>query len=1144
MKRLCLLFSFAIAACAQTAQITGRIIDMSEAAVPDVQVVVTSASTGAVSKTVSNTSGVYTVPLLPIGTYAVTIQKAGFRPMRREGVTLAVDQVARLDFTLEIGQMTQSVEVTAAAPMLEQSTSSLGQVVDSSKILSIPLNGRSAFRLVQLTPGVLASPGANGQFGDMPVNTTWDSNFAINGGRSQSNEVQIDGVPSTAGFFNQITTIPSVEATQEFKVQSNNLSAEWGRSGGGALNVSTRSGTNEFHGSVFEFLRNSAFDANEFFNNRAGRAKPPFRMNQFGGSAGGRLIRNKTFFFGDYQGSRWRRGDVFFTTVPTALERNGDFTRTLNNRGQQVAIYDPLTSRADPARPGQFIRTPFAGNVIPTGRINGIAKKTLDYYPVSNTAGDASTNFNNFASNAARAVDQNSIGIRLDHTVNDRYRLFGRFARNVTDLTQPDYYSNVASPDPGAVGRTPFRQHTFAFDNTVTLTPTQVLDVRYGFARWYQLRLTRSYGFDQRSLGFPDKLVSQFQIPVFPTFNVEQYGNLSGQSYLNNGNDTHSILPSVTWVKGKQTIKYGGDLRLRRINYFSVAGAGGNYTFNRTYTRGPDPNTFNDTSGNAVASMLLGYPASASVNTEAGQSLQNYYMSGYVQNDIRLTAKVTLNLGVRYETESPYTERRNQLVWFDSSLKSPVANAQYPDLKGGLRFAGTDGSSRYVYGWDKNNIAPRAGIAYSATSRTVIRVGAGLFYAPLEISNNAVGFTPNMGYSASTPFVASLDSMTPLNTLADPFGTGIVQPTRNTLGSRTYLGQGITAWDPNAITPTVWQWNFNVQQQVARDLTVDVAYAGSRGIHLTRAREQNALDPKYLSLNTALQAPLVSNPFFGSISTGALAQRTIAPRQLLLPYPQYTGVNFINSTSANSNYHSIQLKVEKRFANDMSFLLAFTGAKLIADANNQLAAIGPANSAGPQNWYNLKAEKAVSEMDVSRNLTFSYVAGLPFGTGKHFLNKVHGPVGRIVSGWQVNGIVVYRSGLPLNVTAPITGGGNRPNSTGRSARIDGDRSRSEQIRMWFETTAFLLPPSYTLGNVGRTLPDVRSPNLINVDFSLIKNTKLWERTSLQFRAEAFNALNRPNFWVPATGMGNNQFGQINSTTGLPRVLQVALKLMF
>jgi hypothetical protein len=1144
MKRFVLLFSFALAALAQTAQITGRITDTTDAVVPDVQVVVTNVSTGAVSKTASNTAGVYTVPLLPIGTYTVTVQKAGFRPMRREGVTLAVDQVSRLDFGLEVGQMTQSVDVIAEAPVLEQSTSSLGQVVDSSKILSIPLNGRSAFRLVQLTPGVLASPGANGQFGDMPVNTTWDSNFAINGGRSQSNEVQIDGVPSTAGFFNQITTVPSVEATEEFKVQSNNLSAEWGRSGGGALNVSTRAGTNAFHGSLFEFLRNSAFDANEFFNNRAGSPIPPFRMNQFGGSAGGRIIRNKTFFFADYQGSRWRRGAVFFTSVPTDLERGGDFTQTRNNKGQTVVIYDPQTSSPDPARPGQYIRTPFVGNAIPSTRINPIAKKLLSFYPEPNTVGDPYTHFNNFLSNASRAVDQNEISFRVDHNVNSRYRLFARFARNVTDLTQPDYFANVASPDPGAVGRTPFRNHTFAFDNTVTLSPTQILDIRYGFARWYQLRLTRSYGFDQKEVGMPANLVGQFQLPVFPSLSVEQYSSLGGQSYLNNGNDTHSLLPSVTWIKGKQTIKYGGDFRLRRINYFSVAGAGGTYAFNRTYTRGADPNVFNDTSGSAIASLLLGDPASGSVNTESGQSLQDYYLSGYIQNDIRLTAKLTVNLGLRYETETPYTERRNQLVWFDTSAASPVANAQFPNLRGALRFAGQNGGSRHVYDWDRNNFAPRVGLAYSFGSRTVLRAGAGLFYAPLEISNNAVGFTPNLGYSASTPFVASLDSMTPLNTLANPFPNGLIQPTRNALGAATYLGQGISVWDPHPITPTVWQWNFDIQEQVARDLTVDIAYAGSRGIHLTRAREFDGLYPDFLSLNTKLQSPLVANPFYGAITTGALAQKTIAPRQLLLPYPQYTSVNFINNTSANSSYHSLQVKVEKRFAHDMSFLLAFTGAKLLSDANNQLAPIGPANSAAPQNWYDLKSEKAVSEMDVSRNLTFSYVAGLPFGTGKHFLKSVKGPIAKVVSGWQINGVFSYRSGLPLNIAAPITGGGNRPNSTGKSARIDGDRTHAEELTQWFDTSAFLLPPSYSMGNVGRTLPDVRSPNLINVDFSLIKNTKVWEHASLQFRAEAFNALNRPNFWLPVTSMGSGQFGQINSTTGLPRVMQLALKLLF
>ena len=426
MSKLLILFLLALAAFSQTAQITGRVTDASEAVVPGVDITVTNAATSVAIKTVTNASGIFAIPLLPIGTYRVEVQKAGFRPVTRDGVTLAVDQVARLDFVLQVGQMTQAVEVTAAAPILQQDSSALGQVVDTSKIANIPLNGRSPFRLVQLTPGVLSTPAANGQFGDLAVNTTWDSNFSINGGRFQSNEVQIDGVPSTAGFFNQITTIPTVEATQEFKVQSNGLSAEWGRSGGGVVNVSTRGGTNEFHGALFEFLRNSKFDANEFFNKRSGRPIPPFRMNQFGGSVGGPVRPNKTFFFADYQGSRWRRGDVFFATLPTALERAGDFSRTLNNRGEMVAVYDPLTTKADPARAGQYIRTPFAGNVIPANRIEPISRKLIEYFPQPNTAGDQFTGFNNFVSNASRKVDQNQFSGRLDHNFSERHRIFGR----------------------------------------------------------------------------------------------------------------------------------------------------------------------------------------------------------------------------------------------------------------------------------------------------------------------------------------------------------------------------------------------------------------------------------------------------------------------------------------------------------------------------------------------------------------------------------------------------------------------------------------------------------------------------------------------------------------------------------------------
>ena len=1140
--------------CAQgtSAQIVGRIVDPSGGAVPAADVKVTNIDTGIVRAVQSAESGAYVFPLLSPGNYRLTVVKDGFRPVSRTGITLVVDQVARIDVDLELGAMAQEIQVSTAAPLLEQETSALGQIVDSSKIQSMPLNGRSSFRLVQLTPGIIAGPSASGQFGDITVNTNQDTNFSINGGRQMSNEIHIDGVPSTTGQFNTITTIPSIEATQEFKVQSNNLSAEWGRFNGGVVNVSTKSGTNEIHGALYEYLRNDVFDANEFFNKNAGRPTPAFRMNQFGGAIGGPLSlgklysgKNRTFFFADYQGTRWRRGDTLRTAVPNSLQRNGDFSKTLNQAGQLVVVYDPTSTVANPAVAGQSIRTPFAGNILPANRLDPIARKLIDYYPQPNAPGDRFTDFNNYANNAGRSIDQNQLSGRIDHTVSSKYRVFGRVAHNRTILTQPDSYGNVATPDPGAVGTTPFRQTTVALDNAFTLSPTTILNLKYGLARWYQFRETRSYGFDLRTLGYPDSIVRQFQIPVFPAVNIEQYSPLGGQSYFNSGNDTHSLIGSLTKIVGKHTLKIGGESRLRRINFILIGGGSGTYTFNRAFTRGPNPLTFYDNSGQGVASFLLGTAASGSAPIISGMSLQNFYSGAYIQDDIRLTNNFTVNVGLRYETESPFTERYNSINYFDRDLPSPAKNSQFPDLRGGLVFASPD--ARNVWQPDRLNFAPRLGFAWSVAPKTVLRWGAGIFFSPAETSNVATAFASNSGYSASTPFTGTVDGgLTPYRLLSNPFPDGLLQPTRNSLGASTFLGQGLNVWDSRQVMPETYQWNFDIQRELPGQILIDVAYAGSRGVHLAfRNRQMNELDPQYLSLGTALNQ-LVTNPFYGTINVGAFAQKTITRRQTLLPYPQYTGVNVINMTSANSNYHSIQMKVDKRFSNGFGVLLAYTVGKLITDANNMFSGVGGAsnNSTGTQNWYDLRAERGLSEMDVSQNVVVSFVAELPFGPGKALLGSSKGLVAAIVGGWQLNGISSYRSGYPLSIAATIPGGGNRPNSTGRSAAITESRTRGEQLARWFDTSAFLQPASFTLGNVGRTLADVRGPSIINQDLSLIKNTKLSEKVKLQLRFEYFNVFNRPQFGLPNTALGSGTFGRVDSTVLLPRVGQVAAKINF
>lgn len=1142
----------ALSAYSQSAsgQITGQIQDASGALIPEARVEATNLANGFNRVATTSDAGVFTLPFLPPGAYRVTVAKTGFKASTVASVEIQVDQVARLDFTLEVGTAAESITVEAAAPVLDQATSALGQVIDNAKISNMPLNGRSSFRLVQLTPGVLSAPSANGQFGDIPVNTMDDSIFSINGGRNKSNEVMIDGAPSTTGFVNVITAIPSIDSTQEFKVQSSNLSAEWGRFSGGVVNVSTRSGTNGIHGTVFEFLRNSAMDANEFFNKRAGGGKPPFRMNQYGFAVGGpvwlgRLYdgRNKTFFFADFQGTRYRRGDTFLATVPTALQRSGDFSQTFTPAGALITIFDPSTTVTEG---GRSVRTPFPGNVIPANRQDSIARNLLSFYPAPNTPGNPITQTNNYFSNAPRSIDQANYSFRGDQNIGSSHRLFGRFAAMRSTIGQPDVFGNVASSGVGANGRLSLNNANGALDSTSTLNPSAIVNVRYGFARFYWGRPTRSFGFDQTQLGYPAASVGQYQVPVFPIVNVDGFASLGGSSVLFTGQDSHSLLSSLTRIMGSHTLKAGFDGRLRRMNRTSVTAGGGRFNFNRAFTQGPDPNVAALNAGNGLASMLLGNAATGDANIGVGISLQNFYFAGYLQDDFRVNSRLTLNFGLRYETETAPTERYNQLNSFSFDLPSPVKNAQFPNLTGGYEFASPD--ARTTYSRDANNFAPRLGFAWTLNRRTVVRGGGGIFYAPLEISDSDTGYSPSDGYSSSTPYVASLDGgLTPFNSIRNPFPGGLVQPTANSLGARTFLGQGTTSWMRSPVTPVTLQWNFDLQHELPGAVVLDMAYSGSRGTHLTQNREWNALDPQYLSLGTGLQTQ-VDNPFFGQINTGVLAQPRVTRRQLLLPFPQFTGVMVINDTSGNSIYHALNVKVEKRYSAGISLLASYTWAKLISDVRNGLATLDNNQNAGlrpaVQNWYDLRSERAVSELDVNQNLTLSYVVELPFGKGKRFASNSAGIVGRLIGGWQLSGITVLRGGFPLNFSAPITGGGNRPNSTGVSAHIDDHGSRGDAINRWFDTAQFLLPQPFTFGNVGRALSDVRGPALINQDLALAKSTRITERVALQFRFESFNLLNRPHLWMPNTALNNVMFGQINTTTGLPRVNQAALKVIF
>ena len=1143
MKVLSLLLVLGTSLFAQTrtAQVSGFITDASGGAVPQASINVSNTETGAKHQAKSSDAGEYTVPLLDPGSYEISVEHSGFRTVQRSGIVLHVGDSVKLDFSLQIGDVSQTVSVTADAPLLSTTDAALGQVINNTEVTSLPLNGRSSFRLVELAPGFLGAPAAQGQFQDIPVNTTWDANFSINGGQGYSNEIMIDGAPSTTGFFNQISTMPSVDALVEFKVQASAMSAEFGRFGGGLLNVTTKSGTNNVHGSLFEFLRNSALGANDFFNNLAGNPRVPFRMNQFGGSVGGPLEipklyngKNRTFYFFNYEGTRWRRGANFSTTVPTAAERNGDFSHDVTNSGALVVIYDPLSSTT--------ARTAFPGNVIPANRINAISKALAAYYPLPNTAGQGLAGTSNYVSNAGSGVDKDQINFRIDQQLTANQKIFGRVSSDVTDLCQPNTYGNVASPAGSSVGCTTWKNRSATLEHDATLSPNLLLTIRYGFARWYQIRAGRSYGFDQTTLGFPASLIRNEQIPGFPTINVNGYGGLGnqGNNYLSNGNDTHSLLPALTIVHGRQVIKIGADMRMARINFFNPSSPGGVYAFTQAFTQGPNPLQGSTTAGDSFASLLLGFPNSGSVTVDPGVSLQNFYFSGYFQDDIKVTTKLTVNAGLRYETESPYTERHNRLVGFDTHIPSPVRNAAFPNLEGALRFA--DANNRYVYDWPMANFGPRLGLAYQAGKSTTVRAGAGLFYAPLQISNNAVGFAPTNGYSQSTPLVASNNGgITPAATLSNPFPSGIIAPSGSALGAATYLGQGITVWDSHPQTPRSVQWNFSLQQQLRNSILLEAAYVGNRGTHLAGERELNTLPSQDMSLGSSL-LQLVPNPFYTQINVGNLANPTITRSQLLRPFPQFTGLDILNATAGNSSYHSLQVKAEKRMSKGLQVLVSYTFAKLITDVPWAASGIGGNNGSGAfEDWNNLHNERSLSAQDVSQALAISYTYALP----GHF----KGPAQWVIGGWEVNGITRLQTGTPLGLTTSTNstnslGGGSRPNTNGQDPNLPDNRAEASKISQWFNTAAFTIPPTFTFGNVSRTLPATRAPGLTNFDFSAFKNFKIRERATLQFRAEFFNLFNHPQFSPPAISLGDKQFGTISSTAVLPRVGQMALKLTF
>lgn len=1122
--------SLMIAAVAAAQSFTGRIVgtvtDSTGAVVTNAEVKALEAGTNRIVTARTNADGNYTFNELSRGEYSIEVSARGFKRFSQKGIGLAISQTATVDVRLEVGAVSESVEVVADASILETVTSTLGKAVDNKRITELPLNTRNVFSLLYLTPGVTGS-----------VSTTYSTGYGINGARNSMLDILVDGVSTahpTVNGFSGNSTFPPVEAIAEFKVMGANYSAEFGRSNGGIVNVVYKSGTNDLHGSLFEFLRNSKLDANDFFNNRNGRALGSFKRNQFGAMVNGPIRKNKTFFLGSYEGLRERSLSNTTGSVPTTLQRNGNFSETRAANGQPIAVFNPFTTRA---QGNGFVRDPFPGNVIPATMFDPVARASMRYYPEANSVTNAVTQLNNFFNTGSRAFDQNQIDARIDHNLTDRQRIFGRLSWRENLDSPAQYFPNDLTIAEGRVEQG-VKQPSASIDYTNTLTSNTVLTSRFGVSRSIFNFDNQGLGFKPSSLGLPSAVDTVVDRQMFPRIGANGFVNLGGSDHRYSTFNTFTLLSNLSTIKGNHALKAGWEGRLIRANVWEARSAG-TFNFNAAFTQGPNPNTASATAGHSIASLLLGTGTSGNVLIRNWKNVaaQSFYHGFYFQDDWRITKKLTLNLGVRYDVDLPRTERYDRMNWFDPSAVSPLSG-RVPglgELRGGVRFVGVDGNPRTQFQKDLNNFAPRIGLAYQLDSKTVIRAAYGHFFGPSR--QNAQGTVGPFGFRVEYPWVTTTDGITPFNRLANPYPEGFRAVPGPADGLLTQAGANLQAFLQYSPSPWNIMGNFTIQRELPGGILLESAYVANRGLYLSRSgeggMELNQLDPRHLALGSQLNQA-VPNPFFGIVNNGVHLSRTIARGQLLRPYPQFTDVQPLYDAGANSIYHAMQNTFKRRFSRGFLFEGSYTWAKLIDDGDSH------------QNTFDVAASRALAAQDVAHRFVTSVLYELPVGRGKA-LNMGDSKIADfILGGWQMNGIVTLQSGLPIalsaNNTAGLFGARTQPNSNGFSGAKSG--RVQDRLDAYFDRSAYSQPAAFTFGNLSRYLPDVRNHFVRNWDLSLFKEFRIKEKYTAQFRSEFFNAFNQVVFGGPTTGVTSNALGVITSQSNSPRQIQFGLKLLW
>ncbi len=1132
-------FASAVSGLTQTynGAIRGAVTDGTGAVLPNAAVTLIDEATHQVRESKTDSAGVYVFNALRPSTYSLHVEETGFGSADRTNVGVATQDFLTLDIQLSVTAATDTIQVSAEAPLVDSSTASISTNFDQRRLEDTPVLGRNPYLTAKLS-GVFVNTG-NPQFIRF-ADQNGTSATSVAGGPIASNLYLVDGVPIT-DTNNRPIVIPTIESIQDVKVQALTYDAQVGRTGGGVFNTLLRSGSNAIHGSVFGETRQTAWLANDFFANRNGTPRPDSPYYNWGASLGGPIViphvydgRNKTFFWVGSEGYIQTSPYTQTFTVPTDLQRSGDFSQTFNPDGSLHLIYNPNDTYTDET--GTH-RRPFAGNRITNP--NTIGRNIASYFP-SPTSGT-----NNYTGTDNVRDHAQEVTVKLDQQIRPWWNVSGSYI--FYEALQP--LGNPLHTLPGSYSYTYHRQvDAIQVNSTWIVNPTTVITARYGTNRFPNLIAEVSQGFDPVALGFPASLTSQLQSKFFPTIFFANYDQL-GQNTSQLDNWKSQILNgTLAKTAGRHNLTFGAEYRRIRMDYQDFGNAPGTYSFSGAFTQ-ESPNSSDGRSGSDIADLLLGLPISGQIDITTQLNTYLDYNAVFAQDDWRVSSKLTLNLGLRWESETGLKENNNQLaVGFDRNAKASLVSGT--QVTGGILFAGVNGNQRDIGNLSRAKFAPRLGASYQLTPKTIIRGGYGILYAPTRYDPVA-SLAP--GYTQTNSYVASNDNnQSPANSLSNPFPVGLQKPIGNSAGLLTGVGNSVTTYDQNFQAPRVQQFSVGVERELPGHIALEASYIGARSAHLSpspgasTAININQLNPSNFSLESSLNDQ-VTNPYYVAGGPGILGQTTVARSQTIRPFPQFTSVNLFAS-SAHAAYNALLVKAEKRATHGLNLVASFTWSRNNDSSFATTNSIQNPGFSAPQNVYDLEAEYSRSVTDVPYRFVAGALYDLPFGKGEKFASGKKW-LDEVIGHWQLNVLPTFQAGFPVSIrqtsnpNSSIAGNGVQRPNINKGASLGTKGSLYDRLNGYINPAAFSASSAYSFGDAPRTL-SLRGPGYENWDISLFKSVPIRDRANVQFRAQAFNAFNTPYFTGPNTAFGSTTFGKITTQANFPRYLQLGLRIAF